>query len=115
MNKPLLFTLFAAVFAGGMASAEAKPKHHGHDRGRYDKSYRHHPGEHSQYRGRTRTIYVIERGRPVRRVVYASPGGGYYRVIDGRRSTVRGRTFTSYPSKYYYPDGRRRLNVSFSF
>lgn len=113
MNKPILITLLAALTFGGLATAEAKPKHqYYHDRDYEvvkDKKWKKHD------RDRTRTIYVIERQRPVQRAVYVSPGGGYYRIVDGRRSYVRDRYYTSYPSRYYYPDGRRRLNVSFSF
>ena len=111
MNKSILCTLLAAFTFGSLATAEAKPKHyyHGND---YvvvkDKKWKKHDHD------RTRTIYVIERERPVQRVVYVSPGGGYYRIVEGRRDYVRGRYYTSYPSRYYYPDGRRRVNVSFS-
>ena len=113
MNKPILCSLLAAFTFGGLATADAKSKHHDRDYDRdyvvvKDKKWKKH------YRDRTRTVYVIERDRPVRRVVYVSPGGGYYRVIDGRRSYLSGRYYTSYPSRYYYPDGPRRVNVSIS-
>ena len=114
MTKTILYSLLAAFTFGGFATAEAKPKHYyrDYDRDDYvavrDKKWKKH------YRDRTRTVYVIERNRPVQRVVYVSPDGSYYRIIDGRRSYLSGRYYNSYPSRYYYPDGRRRVNVSFS-
>lgn len=97
--KTLLFSaLFAAVTIGGISTAEAKSKKH---------KWRHHDD-------RQRTIYVIERNRPVARTVYYGPSG-YYRVIDGRRSYIRERYYETYPSDYYYRDGRRRAGVSITF
>jgi hypothetical protein len=105
MKKLLLFTAIASLAAISAPSAEAKSKHHhGHD-----------GDHHDHYYGRTRTIYVIEHHRPVRRVVYVNPGGGYYRYIGGRRVVVRERYYTSYPSRYYYADGRPRVGISFTF
>ena len=114
MKTPLL--LCAAVlgsFFVAAPTAEARPKHkHKH----YEKHHRHHDRhDHYRERHRTRKLYIIERGRPVERVVYINPGGGYYRVINGRRVVVRERYYTSYPSRYYYPDGRRRVGIRFSF
>jgi hypothetical protein len=114
MNKIILTSLLAAFTFGSLATAEAKSKKHyrydDDDREYYDKKWNKHG-----YRDRSRTIYVIERNRPVRRVVYVSPGGGYYRIVDGRRRYVSGRYYTSYPSRYYYSDGRPRVGVSVSF
>jgi hypothetical protein len=64
---------------------------------------------------RTRSIYVIERGRPVERVVFMDASGRYYRMVDGRRLYVQERYYDSYPTKYYYPDGRRRVTISLPF
>jgi hypothetical protein len=80
------------------------------DRDRRDSGYR---GDY--HRDRTRRIYVIERDRPVQRVVYVDGDGRYYRWINERRVYVRERYYESYPSRYYTRDGRRRVNVSFSF
>lgn len=66
-------------------------------------------------RDRSRTIYVIERNRPVERVVYIDGDGSYYRVVDGRRYYVQERVYETYPSRYYYPDGRRRLTITLPF
>lgn len=60
--------------------------------------------------GAPRTVYVIEDDRPVRRVVYVD-NGRYYRVVSGRRVYLHNRVYTSYPSRYYHADGRRRLVV----
>jgi hypothetical protein len=62
-------------------------------------------------RDRSRTIYVIERNRPVRRVVYLAPDGRYYRIRGGRRVFVQERYYTTYPSRYFYRDGRPRVNI----
>ncbi len=116
MKKPILYTLLALALVGGGATADARPgrdrhdRHERHDRhGRYDRDHRH------RHVHRTRTIYVIENHRPVRRVVYVDPSGYYYRIVSGRRVRIRDRYFTSYPSRYFYPDGRRRIGISFSF
>ena len=66
-------------------------------------------------RDRSRTIYVIERDRPVERVVYIDPDGRYYRSIEGRRVYVSGRYYETYPSRYYHPDGRRRVTITLPF
>ena len=58
---------------------------------------------------------MIENHRPVRRVVYVDDRGGYYRIVSGRRIYVHDRYFTSYPSRYYYADGRPRVGVSIHF
>ena len=74
--------------------------------GRYRQSYQ---------RDRTRTIYVIERDRPVQRVVYIGSDGRYYTMNGGRRSYVSSRYYESYPSKYYHADGRRRVTIRLPF
>jgi hypothetical protein len=94
---------------------------HDHDRDRdRDRDGRYRDGRYRDYRGdhqrdRTRTIYVIERGRPVQRVVYIGSDGRYYSMVQGRRSYVSSRYYESYPSKYYYPDGRRRVTITLPF
>lgn len=103
------------ITADARDNDKGKGKNRGHysdysDRG--DRGYR---DQRSRSRDRTRTIYVIENRRPVERVVYVDGDGGYYRVVDGRRSYVRSRYYTSYPSRYYYADGRRRVGFSFFF
>src|SRR5262245_38600602 len=105
MMKRLFFcTVLAAIVLGAAPAAEAKKKYkyHGH-------------GDHWHNDHRTRTIYVIENRRPVRRVVYIDDRGSYYRYSGGHRYYVRGRYFTSYPSRYYYADGRPRIGVSINF
>jgi len=108
MKKLLLYSLVAiTTVVGGSATAEAKPKHHHHDR--HDHDDHHHHSHH------TRELYFIERGRPVRRVVYVHPSGYYYRIVSGRQIRIRERYYTSYPSRYFYPDGRRRIGIRFFF
>lgn len=65
-------------------------------------------------RRRAKTVYIIERGRPVQRVVYVDSNGRYYR---SSRSTdvYRERVFESYPERYYNRDGRPRSGVSINF
>lgn len=85
--------------------------HDDHDyRASYNRDYR--SSDHGYSHDRSRTIFVIERDRPVERVVYMDPDGRYYRFVDGRRVYVQERYYESYPSKYYYPDGRRRSGVT---
>lgn len=130
MNKPLLFSLVAVALIGGGATGDARP---GRDRDRDDRRDRHerydrhdrrdHHYRHDHYRRdhyrhsshRTRTIYVIENRRPVRRVVYVHPTGYYYRVVGGRPMRIRDRYYTSYPSRYFYSNGRPRVGISLSF
>jgi hypothetical protein len=116
MKKFTLFTsmiLFTVLAAGtGLAKDKKKDKDnddrdHDHDRDRHE--------ERGDYHDRSRSIYVIERDRPVERVVFIDRDGRYYRVVDGRRTYVRDRYFESYPSKYYYPDGRRRVTITLPF
>jgi hypothetical protein len=51
----------------------------------------------------------------VKRVVYVDARGNYYRKVFGRTVYVRERIYTSYPSRYYYSDGRPRVGISLSF
>ena len=112
MNKTILYGLFAVVASATISTAEARPKWWKRDRDRHE---HHHHDKHS-YRGHpTRSIYVIHNDRPVRRVVYVHPSGYYYSMVRGRPVRIRDRHYTSYPSRYYYPDGRRRVGISFSF
>lgn len=109
MKRILFYLVLATVVLGAAPAAEAKKKKYKHydDRGRWG---------HGHYHGhRTRTIYVIEDRRPVRRVVYVDDRGSYYRYVGGHRSYIRGRYFTSYPSRYYYADGRPRVGISINF
>lgn len=112
MKKLLLYSLVAiTAVVGGSATADAKSKHrHHHHYERHDHHYHHH-----HYSHRTRELYFIERDRPVRRVVYVHPSGYYYHMVSGRPVRIRERYYTSYPSRYYYPDGRRRIGIRFFF
>jgi hypothetical protein len=135
MKKPFLYTLLALAMAGSVVTAEAKPDRDRHGRRDRDRDDRHehgdrrdrdrHYGRHDRhdhygrynrdrYSRSSRTIYVIHNGRPVRRVAYLDPAGYYYRIVSGRRVRVRERYYTSYPSRYYYPDGRRRIGITLS-
>jgi hypothetical protein len=126
MQKTILYTLLAVIASGSVLTAEARSRRDRDDdwrdydrrnrHERYDRSDRHHHRHHSHYRShRTRTVYVIENRRPVRRVVYVHPSGYYYRVIGGRHHRIRDRYYTSYPSRYYYSNGRPRLGISVNF
>jgi len=108
--------MIAVALASGVSTAEAKHKDKHHDDDDHGSYYHDHGDryEHS-YHGSTRTIYVVEQNRPVERVVYVSPDGRYYRWLDGRRVYVTGRYYTSYPTRYYYADGRPRVGVSIHF
>ena len=108
MKKALIYSVLAIVAATSVSTAEAKPRWWKRDRDRHE-----HRGHHHSHK--TRTIYVIEKDRPVRRVVYVHPSGYYYHIVRGRPVRIRDRYYTSYPSRYYYPDGRRRIGVSLSF
>jgi len=100
-------TIIALVASAATSEAKSKHKHYSHSR------------DHIVHvdRGRaisrhSRTIYVIERNRPIKRVVYIDDSGRYYRYYGGRRQYVRGRYYESYPSRYYYSDGRPRIHIS---
>jgi len=89
-----------------------------HDDRDYDRNYDRDRDDRRDYgssRDRTRSIYIIERNRPVERTVYVDSSGRYYRVVDGRRSYVQERYYDSYPSKQYHADGRRRLTFTLPF
>lgn len=113
MKKLLLYTTIA-LFGALAGTGLAKDKDHDHDR---DRDHDHHDDRdrHDDHHDRQRSIYVIERDRPVERVVFIDPGGHYYRIVDGRRIYIRDRYYESYPSKYYYPDGRRRVTITLPF
>lgn len=129
MKNTILYTLLAIVTSGTLTTAEARSKRDRdddrrdydrrdrreryHDRGdRYDRHDRYDRYRSSYRSHRTRTIYVIENRRPVRRVVYVHPSGYYYRVVGGRHLRIRDRYYTSYPSKYYFSNGRPRVGIS---
>jgi len=59
-----------------------------------------------------RTIYVIEADRPVPLVVDRDSSGRYYRWEGGRRVYIVERHYDTYPSKYYFPDGSRRVTIT---
>lgn len=65
-------------------------------------------------RRREKTVYVIQNGRPVRRVVYVDGRGRYYRGLRGDE-VYRERIFETYPSQYYDRGGRPRAGVSINF
>lgn len=118
MKRLLLPAILSAAVLGIASTAEAK--HHHDDGRRVIKVKRNYHDDHDRdhdwkHHDRTRTIYVIENHRPVERVVYVDDGGRYYRYSGGSRTYVRGRYFTSYPSRYYYNDGRPRIGVSINF
>jgi hypothetical protein len=56
--------------------------------------------EYREYRPEPRTVYIIIRECPIRRLVYAAPVGGYYCIEDGRRVVVREPCYTSLPPRY---------------
>jgi hypothetical protein len=123
--KKLLPALFLVVAVTSAVQAKDKhwDKHHDRDRDHdkhsdyerrsYDqsRSYR----SYSTRQNRTRTIYIIERDRPVARTVFVGPDGRYYRRVNGRRSYVTQHYFESYPSRYYTASGHRRITVRLPF
>ena len=72
----------------------------------YDRYYNHH---------RRKTVYLIERGRPVRREVFFDDRGRYFQLIDNRPVFIRERVFESYPERYYFRDGRPRPGITLNF
>ena len=62
----------------------------------------------------TRRVYVIENHRPVRRDVFIDERGRYYREDAGQRVFID-RHYDSYPSQYFYRDGRVRPGLSITF
>ena len=119
MNKLILSGLSAILLIGASASAQAKDKDK--DKYKYDKHDHHDDHRYDKHRppvvvvDRTRVVWVIENGRPVKRVVYVNSRGKYYRRVGGRQVFVTQRYFSSYPSKYYYQDGRRRPGITINF
>ena len=63
-------------------------------------------------RNRRKSVYIIERGRPVRREVFFDERGRYYQIIDNRPVIIQERVFESYPERYYYRDGRPRAGIT---
>ncbi len=63
-------------------------------------------------RHRTKTVYVIENGRPVQRVVFVDERGRYFREDRGERIFIRERVFESYPTRYFHRDGRPRVGIT---
>ena len=104
MKRFILSAVLGTISLTTVPTAQAR-HHDDHDRDHW-RGHDHHD--------RSRTIYVIENHRPVRRVVYVD-NGRYYRYYGGRRVYVTGRYFTDYPSRYYYADGRPRVGVSINF
>ena len=115
--KTLSLSITIAILTGlaagtGLAKDKDKDKDHDKDRDRDQVVVVNRGGP---VRDQTRTIYVVEGDRPVERVVSVDREGHYYRVVDGRRIFIRDRYFESYPEKYYYPDGRRRVTIRLPF
>ena len=122
MKKLTLFATVTALSlltaATGFAKDKDKDKDKDRDRDRdhdHDRDRVVYVDRDGPPRDRSRTIYVIERDRPVQRAVFVDANGRYYKWIDGRRVYVRERYFESFPSKYYYPDGRRRVTITLPF
>ena len=124
MNKIIITTALALLTATTTTvQAKDKHKHHHHDwhHSQYSDWDHHHDGDkdHDRYRDgrseRSRTIYVIERGRPVERVVYLDSGGRYYRRVNGLHVYLRQNYFESSPARYYTPSGERRISISLPF
>lgn len=103
MKKLILTAIAAAVLTGGAFTAQARDHDHDRDRRHHDEDHRH-----------SRDVYVVEHNRPIRRSVFIDERGRYYRENGGRRIFVT-RYFNSYPERYYYPDGRRRVGLSIHF
>lgn len=109
--------LTAAIALGTLvattAPADAAPwsRHRHHDR-HYDRHHHHGYGRGglSISFGSPRSVYVIERGVPVRRSYYYDDGR-YYRVVGGRRVYVRERVYTSYPRSYHRHGSSRTVVI----
>ena len=127
MKIPFYSALAVSVLLG-VSNVDARERDRGRDRDRSDRresrmerrEERRDDRDHDHDRGysersRSRTVYVVQNNRPVRRVVYVNPGGGYYYLAGGRRVILRDRYYTSYPSRYFYPDGRRRSGITITF
>ena len=112
MKKLLILAMVAVVVGLGvstpaMAQARAyivkSPKRNLNDG--YDKYYNRH---------RTKAVYVIENRRPVRRTVFVDGRGRYYREVGGRQVFIE-RHYDTFPTRYYYRDGRPRPGISINF
>ncbi len=109
MKRFIQFGLFS-LFALSALTFRVEGSDRDRDRDRdWDK---HHDRDHED---RSRTIYFVEHDRPVQRVVYITPDGRYYRIIDGQRVFVKEKYYESYPSRFYTPDGHRRAGVTITF
>src|SRR3954469_13268646 len=75
-----------ALFAGG---DEAPVERYEREDRRVERDYVPEYREYREYRPQPRTVYIIIKERPVRRLVYAAPAGGYYCIEGGRRVIVR--------------------------
>ena len=118
MKTIFTYSVIAVLALSGSAGAKDKNKDKDRDHRDDDRVVRvEHDGDRDRdyQRDHSRTIYVIERERPVERVVFVDDGGRYYQVNDGRRSYVSGRYFESYPSRYYTPEGRVRVGIRLPF
>ena len=127
MKNLTVFALFATLLAAFATPSEARDRYDDdryerHDRYRDDRrdrdDYRrgdYRGRHHYRHVDRTRTVWVIEGRRPVKRVVYVDSRGQYFRRVSGRTVYVRERVFTSYPSRYYYSDGRPRAGIRITF
>jgi hypothetical protein len=96
--------LTAAIALGSLAATAAPAK-----ADFFFSRHRHHDGPSvSVSFGSPRTVYVVERGVPVRRSYYYDHGR-YFRVVSGRRVYVTDRVYTSYPREYrhHYSHGHR--------
>lgn len=111
MKKLILFTAFA-ILATTTVTVHAKDKRKDFDRDRVEYRDQNKGRHRGSDRERSRTIYVIERDRPVQRVVYIDSDGRYYQRSGARRIYVRDRYFESYPSRYYTSSGQRRINIT---
>ena len=70
--------------------------------------------DHYYNKRRSKTVYVVENHRPVRRSVFVDERGRYYREDAGRRVFIE-HHYDSYPSQYFYRDGRVRPGISINF
>lgn len=121
MKLLLTYSTLAALsltLAAPLASARDRDRDRDDHRDHRNRRDHHDRGDHYDRRGssrpdRSRTIYVIERDRPVQRVVFVDPSGRYYRISNGRRVFVQGRSWESYPTREYTRDGRRRTGLFF--
>jgi len=91
-----------AVFAGG---DEAPVE-------RYEREDRYVEREYvPEYRPQPRTVYIIIKERPLPRLVYAAPVGGYHCIEGGRRVIVRQPCYTSHLPRYASYGYRGRIGA----